>query len=428
MTTTFWISAAAIAALTLALLLQPLWARGRRGASSRREINVSVYRDQLRELEADLQAGTLARADYDRARSELEKRLLEDVDGTATEPQAALQEPQAAPRRRNWAVASFAAAIPVLALAVYLAIGTPAALDPHQRQAADVGMKELEGMVQKLADRLAKNPDDVQGWRMLGRSYSVMGRFAEAATALSKAAAQAPRDPQLLADLADALAMARGQSMNGEPEELVLRALQIDPNNLKALALAGTAAFDRKDYASAARHWERMLPLVEAGSEDARTIQANVDEARTLAKQGPQAAAKGPEPKKGAEKNPAETKAAAQAAPLQGKVSLSPKLAAKAKPDDVVFIFARAAEGPPAPLAVLRKTVRDLPFAFSLDDSMAMSPANTLSGAKRVVVGARVAKSGNAAAQPGDLQGLSAPVSSDARGVEVVIDRELPQK
>lgn len=412
----FWIAAAAIAALAIALVLRPLWARDARSAS-RRELNVSIYRDQLRELESDLEAGTLAQTDYERARSELEKRMLEDVEASPAE------EP-AAPRGSRFATVLAAAAVPVLALGVYLATGTPRALDPLQRAAPNLEMHQLEEMVQKLAERMAQKPDDAQGWKMLGRSYSVMGRFPEAANALSKAAALEPRDAQLLADLADVLGMARGQSMKGEPEELALRALQIDPGNLKALALAGTAAYERKDFGAAATYWERMLPLVEAGSEDARSIQANVEEARSLARQPPQAA-RGAEP--GPAKPAAEAKAAAQA-PLQGKVSLSPQLAAKAKPDDVVFIFARAAEGPPAPLAVLRKSVRDLPLAFSLDDSMAMSPASALSTAKRVIVGARVAKSGNAAAQPGDLQGLSAPVASDARGVEVVIDTELPQK
>src|SRR5206468_3384215 len=133
-----------------------------------------------------------------------------------------------------------------------------------------IGMKELEAMVQQLADRLAQNPEDVEGWKMLGKSYSVMGRFAEAVNAYSKAAVRSPRDAQLLADLADALAMARGQNMKGEPEELVLRALQIDPSNLKSLALAGTAAFERSDFAGAVRYWQRMLPLVAPDSEDAR--------------------------------------------------------------------------------------------------------------------------------------------------------------
>jgi cytochrome c-type biogenesis protein CcmH len=225
---------------------------------------------------------------------------------------------------------------------------------------------------------------------------------------------RAPRDPQLLADLAEALAMARGQKMRGEPEELVLRALQLDPKNLKALALAGGAAFERDNFRAAARYWERMLPLVPADSADARTIQANVDEAR--ARSLDKGAAK-----EDSAKNPAATA-------LRGVVTLSPKLAAQASPDDTVFIFARAAEGPPMPLAVLRKRVRDLPAKFALDDSMAMAPGMKLSDHPRVVVGARISKSGNALPQPGDLQGLSGVVANTARDVSVLIDGEVAKK
>ena len=213
---------------------------------------------------------------------------------------------------------------------------------------------------------------------------------------------RSPRDAQLLADLADVLAMTRGGAgagnLQGEPEQLVLRALEIDPKNLKALALAGTAAFERKDYSSAVRYWERMLPLVPADSEDARSIQGSLAEARALGGKSPPGNA------------------------VKGMVRLSSKLAAAAAPDDAVFIFARAAEGPAMPLAVKRARVRDLPLEFSLDDSMAMAPGMNLSAHARVVVGARVSKSGLATPQPGDLQGLSKPVSNDARGVSVVID------
>jgi cytochrome c-type biogenesis protein CcmH len=382
--TVFWLIAAALVLVPLALLLRPLLRRQAGGEVSRDAVNVSIYRDQLRELEADLAAGTLARADYDRARAELEARMLQDV----AEP--------AAPRARAAGRKSLLAiglAVPLVAAGVYLTVGNPGAL---QGDPGGVSVEQVEAMVAGLAARLRENPDDLEGWKMLGRSYAVLGRFAEAADAYAKAAVRAPRDAQLLADLADVLAMARGQNLQGEPEKLVLRALEIDPNNLKALALAGTAAFGRKEFGAAARYWERMLAHVPPDSEDARTIRENVDEARRLADSG--------------------------AAPLRGTVSLSPRLKDQAAPDDVVFVFARAADGPAAPLAVAKTRVRDLPYRFSLDDSMAMTPAMRLSAFPRVIVGARVSKSGTAAAQPGDLQGASAPVANNAASVEVVID------
>jgi cytochrome c-type biogenesis protein CcmH len=395
----FWGTSALLALVALAVLLRPFMARRGRGGVSRDALNTAVYRDQMRELDADLGANTLARADYERSRRELEHRLLDDVKKQERPPEAR--------RRAGRGVLVFSAvAVPLLALGIYLATGNPGALDPARRDAKGVGRPQIEAMVQKLSDRLEKNPEDVEGWKMLGKSYTVLGRFPEAVTAYSKAVMRAPRDPQLLADLADALAMARGEKMRGEPEELVLRALQLDPKNLKALALAGSAAYERNDFRAATRYWERMLPLVPGSSEDARAIQANIDEARSRSKS--KSAARG-----------------AAAKGVTGTVRLSPKLAEKVSPDDTVFIFARAAEGPPMPLAVLRRKVRDLPAAFALDDSMAMAPGMKLSDHPRVVVGARVSKSANATPQPGDLQGISAVVGNTANEVSVLIDSEL---
>ena len=391
--TAFWISAAALAAAVLFLLLRALLRTAQQGAVSRRDANIAIYRDQLRELDADLAAGLLAQADYERARRELEARALQDA------------APEAAPAARGgralaWGIG---AAVPVLALAVYLVVGNPGALSPRSDEHAAVE-HQLDAMIDRLANRLREQPDDAEGWKLLGRSYVVLGRFAEAADAYAKAAARSPRDAQLLADFADALAMARGQQLAGEPEKLIARALEIDPENLKALALAGTAAFARKDYAGAARQWEKMLPLVAPDSEDAREIRANVQEARALAGKPPLA------------EKPVATRQ------LSGTVALAPKIKGQASPDDTVFIFARAAEGPPMPLAVRRLKVRELPTSFTLDDSMAMAPGMSLSAHPRVVVVARISRSGAPVAQPGDLQGASSTVANDARGVAIVID------
>jgi len=395
--TLFWAICAALAALALALVLRPLLARGAAPGVSRREANIAVYRDQLLELDADLAAGKLAPAEHEKARAELQARLLEDVDAAA--------EATSPPRGGRRAALLVGVTVPLAALAVYFAVGTPAAVSERPGHGT-VSAGQIEVMVERLAARLRENPDDADGWTMLGRSYAALGRFGEAVDAYAKAAVRAPRDARLLADFADALAMARGRSLQGEPEKLVLRALEIEPRNLKALALAGTAAFERKAFAAAADYWQRMLPLVPPDSEDAQIIRDNVAQATQLAggkPPGPQAAAP-------------------QAAALRGTVRIAPTLKGKFGPEDTVFIYARAADGPPMPLAVQRVKARELPVSFALDDAMAMSPGMELSAHPRVVVTARVSKSGGATPQPGDLQGASAPVANNASGVTVLID------
>jgi cytochrome c-type biogenesis protein CcmH len=382
----FWICALALAAPVLAYVLYPLLKHRPAASISRDSANVAIYKDQLRELDADLAAGTLTPPDFERAKAELEQRVLEDVSGAAQE--------RSHGKGKSTALI-VGAAVPLLALCIYLVAGTPRALSPQPPMPDDA---QIEAMVNRLAAKLRENPDDVEGWKLLGRSYTVLGRFDQAVAAYAKAAERAPRDPELLADFADALAMVHGQRLAGEPERLVQRALEIDPNNLKALALAGTAAYERRDYARAAELWSRMLPLVPPGSEDARSISDNVDEARKLA---------------GIAAQPG----------VRGTVRLSAKLKGQVKPDDTVFIFARAVEGPPMPLAAFKARVADLPLDFNLNDALSVVQGMKVSGHSRVVVAARVSKSGEAKPQAGDLLGQSKPVANDARGVDVVIDQ-----
>jgi cytochrome c-type biogenesis protein CcmH len=405
--TLFWVLGAALAALVVLLLLRPLLARQSGSAQvSRKAANLAVYRDQLRELDAELAAGKIAPADHQRAKDELQARMLEDVDAAA----AAESVP---PRAGRGAALAVGLAVPACALALYLFVGNPGALNPHE-SLGRFSEAQVEAMVERLAAKMRENPDDADGWKMLGRSYAVLGRFADAVDAYSKAALRAPKDAQLLADFADALAMVRGQSLQGEPEKLVLRALEIDPNNLKALALAGTAAFHRSDFKLAAEYWERMLPLVPPDSEDARAIRENVAEARARAGESPMAS--------GAPAAPA----AAPHPGIRGTVRLSQKLRDKLSPGDTLFVYARAAEGPPMPLAILRRKAGELPLEFALNDSMAMAPGMNVSAFPRVVVTARVSRSGNAKPEAGDLQGASKPVANDAKGVVVEINEVVP--
>ena len=313
-------------------------------------------------------------------------------------------------RRLLLATGAFVLIVTALGYAKYGRLDAWREAPPATADAASPEM-QIAAMVGRLEDRLKSAPDDPEGWTMLGRSYNVLGRYTEADAAFRKVIELRPGDAQAWADRADALAMASGRKLEGEPEKLIARALELDPKNLKALALAGTIAFDRGDYATAIRHWEAAVAVGEPGSELVRNLQGGVVEARARAGQGA--------PSAGSPATP--TAAAAPAASVAGRVALAPDLAARAAPEDTVFVFARAVDGPRVPLAVLRRQVKDLPFEFVLDDSMAMNAALRLSSAQKVVVSARISKSGNAVAQPGDLQGMTPAVSVGARGLQIVI-------
>jgi cytochrome c-type biogenesis protein CcmH len=406
--TAFILVGAALIAGALLCIVPPLLRRSPRTGATRDAVNVAVYRDQLRELDLDLRAGTLAADQHEKARREIEARLLADVGGG--------EAPAQAPRRARAAALVLGLSVPFCALAVYLAVGNPGALSPQAPEGGSrhgLSAQQFEALVSRLAARLKDNPEDAEGWMMLGRSYAVLGRFGEASEAYAKAAAHMPRDAQLLADYADALAMAQGRTLQGEPEKIILRALAIDPDNLKALLLAGTAAFNRNDHPAAIRHWERALKVLPGESDMVQRVQASIAEARSLAGSP------------GGRTQIAKPAQALGGSRVSGVVSLAPELAGKVAPGDTVFIFARAAEGPRMPLAILRKRASDLPAEFTLDDSMAMAPQMRLSAFPNVVIGARVSKSANANPQPGDLQGLSAAVKVGAKSVSVVIDTEL---
>ena len=311
-----------------------------------------------------------------------------------------------APKSLGAGVAAFVAFV---AVAGYAWLGTPQALNADVRSPPPVTIAQVEVMVEGLAARLQKQPDDADGWTMLGRSYAALERHAEAVPAFQRAMALRPKNANLMADYADALAMASGGKLAGEPSRLIDEALGLEPDNQKLLALAGTAAFARNDFAGALRHWDK-LAAVAPESEYLQQMQGGIAAARQRAAGTTPATA-----------SVTPAAASATAGAISGEVRLAPALAAKAAPSDTVFIFARAAEGPRMPLAILRKQVKDLPLRFTLDDSLAMSPAAKLSSATRVIVGARISKSGEALPRAGDLQGLSAQVAPGASGLKIEI-------
>ena len=289
--TTFFIIAgvlAVVATLFVALpLLKSCTGAGFGGSGVERK--VSVYREQLAELDEDRRAGRLGADQYGQARGELERRILEEVPDADARTEV--------PARRRPPVAALAAGltVPLLAGLLYLALGNPASLWLRHGTGPDrIGPHQLDATIGQLAARLENNPEDGKGWVMLARSQAVLGRFAEASSAYARSVALFPDDAQLLADYADTLAMARGGRMAGEPEKLVARALRANPDNGKALALAGTIAFENKDFATAVNHWQRLQGLIPPGSELAKWIQAGIAEAKNLAGGGVRKAADAP--------------------------------------------------------------------------------------------------------------------------------------
>lgn len=408
----FWIVSAAFIAAALLFLLPPLLARSpKRAVVGRRAATVSIYQDELSELDADLKADTITPEQHQHSRNELQRRMLEDV---SAESNSASAEHGA---RGRWAAWVVGVVFPVFAVLLYLQLGSPDALSPGERAGLPLGHstgeiteQQILSMVEGLARRLEKNPQDARGWVMLGRSYTALGRFPDATVAYAKATELVANDAQLWSDYADVQAMANGKRLQGKPEEFIRKALEVDPNNHKALALAGTAAFEARNYPAAVEYWERLLKLLPADSEGYQSVFASISEARSLAV---------PAGESGVQ--PAQAKGV-----IRGAVSISPALSGRIDPGATLFVFARAVNGPKMPLAVQRLSAKDLPVRFSLDDSMAMTPELKLSNFSEVVVGARISKSGNAASQSGDLQGVVSPVKMGMTNVEIVIHEIVP--
>jgi cytochrome c-type biogenesis protein CcmH len=427
--TSFLILAGVMIALALAFVLPALTRRHvDEEQSSRARANVLIHRDQLTELDADLKNNTISKEQYDAGRREVERRVLEDI-------LASLHDtPADATGRGKWAAIALSVVIPLAAVGLYLKLGTPQSVSPEMASADaaqangqaphGVSMDKIREMADKLAERLKQQPNDAEGWAMLARSYRVLGQFKEASDAYQHAIKLVPGDAQLYADYADAMGMAQGQNLEGEPMRLIEQSLKLDPNNIKALALAGTAAYDKKDFSAAGDYWQKAIQLSPPDSEFTRSLQASLEDAKSQAGGKPLAQNL---PNIMPEQSPqAATAAAVPSASVTGKVSVAPALAGKIAPSDTVFIYARAETGPPMPLAILKRKASELPVDFTLDDSSAMAPNLRLSNFPKVMVLARISKTGNAMPQAGDLEGSIGPVATSSSKVSIKIDRVLP--
>jgi cytochrome c-type biogenesis protein CcmH len=406
--------AAAMTLAVVAVLAVPLLRRAARPPTTEQDLsNVALYQDQLAELERDREQGVLSEAQYEQARLELDRRLLADV-----EPDT----PAAAARPAGrWRYAALAC-VPVAVLAGFLVLGLPLATDPALLSAhsnADQ-TQQLEALVERLRARLHSNPEDAEASVLLGRSLLLLGRVQEAAAVYARAVTFVPESPQVYADYADVLVRVAEGTWSPEANAALAKALQLDPSNPKALWLAGAEAYSRNDYRRAAAYWEKLAPMAEPGSEVARIIEQNLADLRARIAAAPAAAAENAKPTAATP-----TQQAAAKTGVSGTVVLDPKLSGEVRPDDTVFVFARAASGPKMPLAIRRVRASELPYRFALDDSAAMTAGMTISAFPQVVIGARVSRTGDAARTPGDLEGFSERVQPGAGSVEVRIDARV---
>lgn len=383
-----------LAAVLFAVM--PLLSRPRDATSPQhRDLNRLVIEDQVHELGEDLSNGVISSDSFALARADLDRRLTRE---TACPEDAADLTP---PDRRTGAALFIIVAL--IAIGLYLLLGTPAALREQQAEPA-LATAQVPAPV-------AVQPDaELNGMVMQAGSLRDQGRYREAADLYARIAQLAPDNADVLADYADALAMANNRQLGGQPEQLIDRALQIDPHHVKALALAGSAAFERKDFAGAVRYWNTLLAQVDPQSEVGRAMAANISEAQGLLGQ-----TTAPTPSK-----------SIPALAITGQVTVDNALRGKVAPGAALFVFARANNGPRFPLAVQRASVGSLPLQYRLDDTMGMMPGVKLSDYAEVVIGARISSAGSAVAQPGDLEGFSAPVKPGSTNVNIVINSVHP--
>jgi cytochrome c-type biogenesis protein CcmH len=434
----FWVFAVGLAGLAVLFVVAPLLSkRDSGGEVVQDELNLAVFRRQLNELDSDLEAGELDKTQYKAARRDLERELLYDVDG------AKIAHDQTTVKTSPVTALLLALAVPAFSFALYIKIGErdiiprlemaatgQTAMSAGHPGAADgQPLPSMDELVARLAAKMEQNPDNLEGWLMLGRSYFAVNQPNKALEALDRAVGLAPENPEVMLAYAQAVAANADGKLAGRPAELIARALEIDPANVTGRWLNGLIAYQEDDFPIAVERWEAILVELDPAGDEAGELREFIADAR-------ERGGVTPTPHNG--QAPNQTAAAASATPDASAVAASPETAGPAvtvnvslaeslwKQADVnhtLFVYARAAAGPPMPLAVKRLTTGDLPVTVTLDDSMAMIPAMRLSAFPEVTVGARISASGQATPQSGDLEGEVSPVRPGESGpVDVVID------
>lgn len=392
--TSFFITAFLLLALVLFLLLRPFIFSGKGGETSRRQMNAAIYREELDKLVAEHAAGLINAEEYEMSHAEMRQRLFQDTSE---------EDDRSVMGSSKKVVIGLCVFMVLLSSALYFSLGDVVRIAQNNEQRPNT-QAGVEKMVAEFALKMEKDPGNLKGWAMLARSYRILGRNQDAANAYARAGSFISDDPELLAEYADTLASIANGNFSGKPLLLINQALKLDPNNLLALWLSGSASFAAANYQAAVQAWERLAKQVPPGSDEARAIEGSIAEARS----------------KGGLAAPITTASTSKG--VSGKIELSAELKSQVKPGDVVLVIARQ-PGERMPVAVLKVAASNFPMNFALTDALAMNPNMPLSKLSEVAIEVRISKTGMAKPEAGDLISSVQTVKVGSNQVKLLINQ-----
>jgi len=428
MNITFWVLMILMLLLAIGLLVFPLLKMRETSSLAYKDSNLKINDEKIEELDLDLKEGRIDQLYYNAAREELDRELLLDIPVESKET-AALHYTNAAKRHPALALV-ITVFVPMVALLLYLELGMHSASDEQfiAEQQQPQEQPSVEEMTRKLEEKIEKNGGTAQEWAMLARAHKYLGENEQAANAFAVALEQDSENAQLMLERAEVLAISNDRLFSEESRELVLKAYALEPDNPNTLWFAGVAEYQHGNYHQAIKHLTQLLPVVRGEEEVMQSVVALVTKSRQeLLATGE----KMPELAEllGVEATVAEQSVSMEppAVSLQLKVDVSDEVRQKFDANTVVFVYAKAKQGPRMPLAAKRLTLSELPATVVLDDSMAMVEGMNLSAFDQLLVSARLTNTGSAIAQSGDFIGQIDVNDKNAKAMlSIVIDTLVP--
>ena len=405
-----WLGIVLLIALAAVFLFIPFILRLSRGELIREQNNVDIYKGQLVELAAEKEAGNVSENDYDALVVEIKRNLLADTEV----PAKALENEKSG----RWMAPFIFVLVAVSSVLLYGHLGfeNEVAIGDLLKKSNSVEFtkEDSQELLARLKDKTSNEPKDIESWYLQGRIHFEMANYAESVKGFNGVLANLPNDAKedqavAMAQLAQAKFFAADRKLDAATQSLLEATLEINPQETTALGLLGVAAFDGKDFINAIKYWQRLLALMPATNPNARAIQGGIDKAMSQLKPEQVAAFKAKQ-------------LAKPVASISVTVNLSKEIIAQVPENADLFILAKAASGPPMPLAVKRLNNNTWPVTVVLDDSMAMMPALKMSNFEKIIITARISKSGVGNAKPGDIQGKSDVLAISAKKANVVID------